>query len=377
MDLSFRIAAVEAHAYRVPIEQPVVLSFGVIRDRPAVFVRVRGDDGSEGWGEVWCNHPSVGAEHRARLVTGVLAELCLGRDFASPREVFRHLTRATRILALQAGEAGPLAQAIAGIDMALWDMVARRAGLPLHRLFRDSDIAAVPVYASGINPDSPERVALRMRDRGHVRFKLKVGFGARTDGDNLARMRQALGAGTAIMIDANQAWNLQQAVEMAARLAPLEPLWLEEPLPADAPLEAWRELAGRTGIPIAAGENLRGVAQFSEHIRAARLGFVQPDIAKWGGFSGCVEVGRLALAAGASLCPHWLGGGIGLAASMHLLAAVGGPGLIEVDVNPNPLRDRLVRNLPSRVTEGSMALPDGAGLGVEPDPEALAPYRTL
>src|SRR3546814_20187124 len=102
-------------------------------DRPAVVLRLRDADGAEGWGEVWCNFPGCGAEHRGRLVATVLAPLLIGRKVEDPALAWRRLTDATRILALQSGEAGPFAPAIAGIAIAPWDLAARRARLPLLR----------------------------------------------------------------------------------------------------------------------------------------------------------------------------------------------------------------------------------------------------
>ncbi|MBW3096632.1 mandelate racemase/muconate lactonizing enzyme family protein [Pseudohoeflea coraliihabitans] len=373
-DVTLRLAAVEAYVFRVPIAEPVVTSFGEMRDRPAVFVRVTGSDGVAGWGEVWCNFPAVGAEHRARLIRSVLAPLLQRQEFSGPSEAFRSLTQQTRTLAIQSGEPGPIAQAIAGIDMALWDLVARRAGLPVYRMFRDEAVAAVPVYASGINARLPEVLAARKRDEGYRRFKLKVGFGRECDLENLKRMRATLGADTPIMIDANQAWTLETAVEMSEALSAYDPTWLEEPLRADVPMTAWQDMTKRSPVPVALGENLRGFEAFDRHITESGIRFVQPDLGKWGGFSGCVEVGQLARQANVVLCPHWLGGGIGLIASQHLLAAVGGGGVLEVDANPNPLRNELVKGFPALDQQGDMTLCAEAGLGVEPDLQALTPY---
>ena len=103
---------------------------------------------------------------------------------------------------------------------------------------------------------------------------------------------------------------------------------------------------------------------------------IQPDVAKWGGHSGCLPVARAALAGGRTYCPHFLGGGIGLLHSLHLLAAVRGPGLLEVDANANPLREGLLGDVLA-VAEGSVALPGGQGLGLEPDLKPLAKLRSL
>src|SRR3954467_14970937 len=104
MTTAFTIRRVQAFCYRYPLQTPVVTSFGAMADRPAVFVRVEDDDDRSGWGEVWCNFPSVGAEHRTRLINELLAPMLAGRSVAHPSEMFAHLEAATSVLALQSGE---------------------------------------------------------------------------------------------------------------------------------------------------------------------------------------------------------------------------------------------------------------------------------
>jgi L-alanine-DL-glutamate epimerase-like enolase superfamily enzyme len=178
------------------------------------------------------------------------------------------------------------------------------------------------------------------------------------------------------MVDANQAWDLQAACAMAARLAPFPLYWIEEPLMADRPLAEWTHVAAMARAPLAAGENLRGAGPFQAIIDSGLFGFIQPDAAKWGGYSGCLAVARAALAAGRTFCPHYLGGAIGLMHSLHLLAAVRGPGLLEVDANANPLREGLLQDV-FAVKEGCVSLPGGQGLGLEPDLKPLLPLRSL
>lgn len=368
------LVALEAQVYRAPIDTPVRTSFGTMRDRPAVLVRALDADGTEGWGEIWCNFPAVGAEHRARLLEHNVAPLLVGCENASPKEAYRVVVGALEVLAIQSGELGPIAQVVAGMDIALWDLVARRAGVPLYRLFRDETVDRVAVYASGLNPDQPEKLAAARHADGHRSFKLKVGFGRERDLANLGALREMLGDECGLMIDANQAWELDEAIAMAGRVEPFCLQWLEEPLRADAPRRHWRSLARAVSVPIAAGENVRGEEIFAEAIRERALNVLQPDIAKWGGFTGCVPVGRQTLAAGVRFCPHWLGGGVGLAASMHLLAAVGGDGMVEIDSNPNPLRS-LMEGAFGRVSDGAVAMPETPGLGCAPDFEALREFR--
>ncbi len=371
--LPARLRSVEALVYRVPLITPVKASFGVMPDRPAVFVRLEDEDGCFGFGETWCNFPSPGAEHRARLIAEILAPLLVGRDFSDPPALYAELTARTEVLAIQSAEYGPIAQAIAGIDIAAWDLASRRSGLPLWRALGGTS-PRMRAYASGINPTDPGKTIEAEYARGHRAFKLKVGFGRDLDLRNIAEVRKTAGPDAHFAIDANQAWNLATAIEIAPALAPFDLAWLEEPLRADVPWEDWRTLQRVCSTPIAAGENVTGDAGFDRAIAQNILRFVQPDIAKWGGISGCLAVARKAIAAGATYCPHFLGGGIGLMASAHLLAGAGGDGLLEMDTNDNPLR-AFVEKPHLTVREGMVQVPDGPGLGFDPDWDAIAAFK--
>lgn len=362
--MTLKLERIETFAFRAPIATPVQTSFGIMRDRPAVFVRITDADGAEGWGEIWCNFPTVGAEHRARLVDSVFAPLLAGKTFASPELAFLDLTAKTEVLAIQAAEPGPIAQCIAGIDIALWDLHARRVKQPLWKLLGGKS-PVVPVYASGLNPAAPEKLAARKLAEGYRAFKLKVGFGLERDTANLAALRGVIGD-LPLMVDANQAWDLDTAIAMAAAFADFDPGWLEEPLRADRPWSEWQQLARKPAPSLAAGENMAAFAAFETALESHALGVVQPDLAKWGGFTGCLTVARKILAHRTRYCPHYLGAGIGLLASAHLLAAVGGDGILEIDANDNPLRTLTCGPL-GRVNGGTATLSDLPGLGFSPD----------
>jgi len=251
--------------------------------------------------------------------------------------------------------------------------VAKKIDQPLWRLLGGT--ATIQTYASGLSPTQPEELAAAKRDEGFRAFKLKVGFGAERDVANLRALRELLGPDTTLMVDANQAWTPDVAIDMSHRLAEFRPAWLEEPIAADYPLADWVRIADHSPIPLAAGENMRGEQQFTDAITCGALAVIQPDVGKWGGFSGCLPVARLAMSNGRMFCPHWLGGGIGLLASMHLKAAVGGAGYVEVDSNPNPLRELLATPYPA-VDNGAITLSDQPGLGVAPDMDAVRGFLT-
>jgi D-galactarolactone cycloisomerase len=175
------------------------------------------------------------------------------------------------------------------------------------------------------------------------------------------------------MVDANQGWDLPEARRAVPRLGALGLGFIEEPIPADRPAAEWAELAMLSPVPLAGGENVMGYESFAALIGNGHHGVVQPDMLKWGGVTGAYAVGRRAVAAGRSYCPHWLGTGIGLLAAGQVLAAAGGPGMLEHDVMENPLREALAQPFP-RVRDGVFSLPDKPGLGVEPDLAAAADW---
>ncbi|WLF99813.1 mandelate racemase/muconate lactonizing enzyme family protein (plasmid) [Brucella intermedia] len=370
------IRSVEAHVFRVPLEKPVSTSFGTMQDRPAVLVRLEDENGLVGWGEIWCNWPACGAEHRARLLVSDIAPRIIDRPLPDPANLWRELSKKTEILALQTGEAGPYSQVIAGFDMAYWDLTARRCGVSLAKALSPDTQGEVRAYASGIHICDAEAMVAQARDNGYRDFKVKVGFDFNRDLALLRSLAQSLQSGETLYADANQAFSPDVARDFLLATIDLDLGWLEEPVRADASRAVWNKLARLTATPLAGGENIVGLSSFQSAIRAGQLFVIQPDAAKWGGPTGCYAVAQAALIAGRRYCPHFLGAGIGLTASAHILAAAGGDGLLEIDVNPNPLRDAVVSTWPA-VNNGVVSLPTGPGLGVVPDLEWLEPFRVL
>lgn len=366
--MTLQAARIETFLLEAPVAHPVRNSFRTLTARPALLLRITDSDGAAGWGEIWCNYPPGGAAYRAHLLDKVIAPLIIGHRFTDPAQAFEYLDQATRVPAIQCGEAGPFAQVVAGIDIALWDLAARREGIALWRQLGGT--GSVRVYASGLGPEQPEKLAAQKMAEGYRAVKVKVGFDAATDERNLQALREVLGNDNALMADANQRWTPTQAAAAGKAFDRFGMAWLEEPIAADETLAHWQTLSRALGTPLSAGENLRGLESFTAAIHSGALAVIQPDLGKWGGFSGCLKVARVAAAAGVRFCPHWLGGGIGLLASLNLLSAADAKGWGEVDANPNPLRELL---LPQdfKVRDGQVQLGDRPGLGHEPDAGVL------
>ncbi len=366
-----RIARLRIVVCHAPMEKPVVTSFGAITGRDIAMVAIEDTDGAVGWGDIWGNFPPGTTAYRAALAGRLLPDLLLGRQMEAGSGTLAGLMARTRVLAIQSGEYGPVATALAAADQALWDLAARRRGVTIRRLIDPGAPDVVPVYASGLNPDDGPETVLRVRGEGHRSFKLKVGFGDDTDRANVEAIRRGLGNGERLLVDANQKWDLAAACSAADWLAEAGVGWLEEPMPADAPDAHWRRLRAGMRLPLAGGENITDHAAIDRAL--GWLDVVQPDVGKWGGVSWSVDIARRALAAGRTYCPHWLAGGLGLMHSANILAGVGGSGMLEMDVNANPLREAVIGGILA-VEDGCVRLPDGAGLGVAPDETALADW---
>lgn len=372
--MTMRIARIEAFLFRAEVKEPVKTSFGSIPRRSVLLLRVEDADGAHGWGEVWCNFPPYSADNKMRLLETVICPAALAGAYLDPADAWHSLTARTHRWAIQGAEPGPFAACLAGLDLALWDMAARRAGKSLRVLLAGTEARnSVPAYASGLNPDTAAETVGRCRDAGFRAFKVKVAFGAETDTSVVSSISRDLRPRERLMVDANQGWDLVEARRAVPRLGAFGLGWIEEPLAADRPAAEWAELALLSPVPLAGGENVMGYEAFATLVANGYHGVVQPDMLKWGGVTGAYAIGRHAVQMGRSYCPHWLGSGVGLLAAAQVLAAVGGPGMLEHDVMENPLREALAQPFP-RVQQGLFPLPDAPGLGAEPDLKAAADW---
>jgi len=366
------IHLVRAHLFRVKLETPVVLSFGTMNSRWALMVSIEDRNGCIGWGEVWCNFPDCGASHRYRLLNQIFAPILVGVQFEHPSELYNLLQAQTRILRIQTAETGPIEQCIAGLDCAIWDLFARDKRKPLYELLGGKR-CQVKTYASGINPGNVSTTIENAKRHGHCRFKVKVGFGLQADLETLTQARESAGE-LELACDANQAWDTNAAIEYINLFKRFNLSWVEEPIAADRTIRDWQLITQCTPTRIAAGENLNSLELFKHMLTESGVSIIQPDLAKWGGITGTRQVVKLASTFGVAYYPHYLGAAVGLIASAHQLAATNPDGLLEVDVNENPLRTNLLEGAFSFV-DGAMMLNDEPGLGFTPNLSAIQEYQ--
>lgn len=366
------IRSVEIVGVEMPLPAPVKTPMTSIANVVTLMLRLEDGDGTEGWGEIWCNFPRFGLHHRARILREIVAPLLVDREFTSPAACSRLLEAATRVVRLQAGEPGPVSSVIAGVDIALWDIAAKKAGQPLWRMLGGNS-PHVPIYISvGWSPAAMAGV------RKHAQDGVRA-FKVRSSGDVAAHLavasaaREVIGDDCELMLDLNSSWTEEAALSSIADLAPAHLSWLEEPVPVDSTAAAWARLARAAPMPLAGGENMLDTEEVDAALDLGALAVLQPDMTKWGGFSRMLPLGRRIVARGRRFCPHMFGGAVGSLAAAHLLAASNAPdGILEWGVNHNPVRDAMMRR---DVPNGRFELDDTPGLGLRVDNDAIRQYR--
>jgi L-alanine-DL-glutamate epimerase-like enolase superfamily enzyme len=302
------------------------------------------------------------------LVNAYLAPLVRGLDARDVERVWARCWWELHSL----GSAGLTRLAVATIDIALWDLLAQQAGLPLYRLLggaRDR----IAAYASGINAHlDAGGLREQMRgflDRGYRAVKMKVGRDdPAEDVERVAAVRDAVGPGVEVMLDANQKWTPAEAVRRARRLRRFDPAWLEEPVLADD-REGHVRVRREAGVPLAAGETLSTRYEFADFLRAGALDVVQADVVRTGGFTEWLKVARLAEGFNRPVAPHFV-----LELSVHALCAVPN-GMILEDLQGGSLTDLGLLAEPIRVERGALAPPARPGHGVVFDERALARHE--
>ena len=277
------------------------------------------------------------------------------------------------------------------IEIALWDIAGKAAGLPLYKLLGGHK-DRLPAYAStGELRDKDQRVddVLAMRDAGFTAVKLRFHSpNPMDDLPTLEAVRGAVGDSMKIMVDANQGWrypadltprwDLRTAITMARVMEAFDVYWLEEPL-WNYDYDGLAELRRQANVRIAGGELNLGVHEFREYLRHGCLDVYQPDATFAGGITGAKTVAGMAQAAGLMFSPHTWSNGIGLMANLHLAAAVPNAPYIEFPYDPPSwtpeIRDYVLTE-PIRIdANGDVVLPDKPGLGIELDEERIAQYE--
>jgi L-alanine-DL-glutamate epimerase-like enolase superfamily enzyme len=358
------IREIQADHYVIPL--PVALSdstHGTIRGFELVTVRVRDAEGAEGVGYTYTVGAGGAAIHA--LLARDLAPLLVGQDAERIEALWQTMWWALHY----GGRGGAAVLAISAVDIALWDLRARRQQLPLWRVLGGFD-PRVPCYAGGIDLDFTLDALMKQTEenlaRGFRAIKMKVGRPSlREDVERVRAMREHLGPDFPLMVDANMRWSVDDAIRAARALAPFAPVWLEEPtIPDD--VAGHVRIVREGGLPIAAGENLHTLYEFRQLIAAGGVTFPEPDVTNCGGVTVFMKVCHLAEAFNLPVTSH---GAHDI--TVHLLAAA--PNRSYLEAHGFGL-DRFIAN-PLEIDAGAAVAPDRPGHGIVFDWTALEGVR--
>jgi D-galactarolactone cycloisomerase len=330
-----------------------------------LLVKVETDSGITGWGEAFPHRvwPAVKS-----LLEKLIAPVCIGADASDIPALMKKLIYHVHGV----GRAGPVMYALSGLDIALWDILGKSKNLPIYRLLGGAPCAKLPAYASLLKYGNTDIVVRTCEDalgRGYRELKIhETGRAEITAAAQLLRRHN----GGSLMVDVNAPWTLQEALSAVAPLRELGLKWIEEPVWPPEDFEAARQVSA-AGVPVAIGENVLTPSDFARLIECRAVDYVQPSVAKIGGISIMRDIIANANKANVAVAPHSAYFGPGLIATAHLVAALARAPMVErlyCDLTESPFGDWY------EPVGGYLAVPQGPGLGIDPDPDILDRLRT-
>nr|WP_163501789.1 mandelate racemase/muconate lactonizing enzyme family protein [Halomonas socia] len=376
-----KIKNVTCHVISSAVEAPFTSSRGwLYKRRGTCLVEIETSDGIIGWGE--CYGPPAVAK---AFIDTQLSSHIIGRDPFDVEVIWEFLYNRIK----DYGQSGMAIAAISGIDIALWDIIGKACGKPIHKLLGGAFRTEVDAYATGLYFTNTDRLIAEAVEeaQGYVQdgfkaIKMKIGLGSiEHDYERVAAVREAVGPSIRLMVDANHCFSVPTAIRLGRKLEQLNIEWFEEPIsPED--IDGYVEVTRALDMAVAGGENGFTRWGFRDTITRKAMDIVQPDVCAAGGLTESKKIATLASAHGVECVPHAWGSAVGLAATIHFLAALPDqpPSLfpfqpmLEFEQCENPFRDHLACE-PITQVNGKVRIPDGAGLGIEIDRSVIEKYR--
>jgi L-alanine-DL-glutamate epimerase-like enolase superfamily enzyme len=359
-----KITKIEARPLGTRLEQPLRWGAMQVRSKGGIVVRVHTDEGIVGLGEAGFSaeyFPTVGP------VIEQLAPMLVGQDPLQIGDIWQQMHGATHLW----GRRGIETYAISGIDIALWDILGKVSGQPVHRLLGSTKTKVRAYYAPSLK--QPVEIAAEAESaaaQGFTAMKLRVGLGLATDRAIVSEVRKAVGDGMELMVDANMAYDRRTALEMAKAFEQWGVSWLEEPIQSKSLSQyveehAW--LADKVQLRLAGGESLLTRFEYLDLLTSHVFDVLQPDCTSVGGISEAKRVADMASAWNIECIPHIgcsSGTGVGLAAGLQLILACANSSMVEYDAYGGPGWEGLLAE-PIQVVDGYVSAPEAPGLGVE------------
>ncbi|MEP7257767.1 MAG: mandelate racemase/muconate lactonizing enzyme family protein [Flavitalea sp.] len=342
-----------------------------------LIIIVETDEGITGYGEVDTS-PYVGkAVVDAYMSHGTcygLREVVVGSDPFDYEQIWKDMFDKTYYY----GRTGPVMHVMSGIDMALWDIMGKSSGKPVHKLLGGSYTDKVRAYASALMPDTIDEVKRDVEkyvSQGYTAVKLgwgPLGYDVNFDIELIKTARKAAGDNVELMIDIGKRYRLKPAMYVAKALEQLNVYWLEEPLPAED-YSGYKRLAESTTLRIATGEEESGRMAFARLINETHIDVVQPDMSRCGGLTEAKKIATIAADNNILCVPHAFKTGVLVAASIQLIAAIPHAPFLEFSVTESAIRKELLAK-PFVQKDGYVQVPQEPGLGIELNPEVIRKY---
>lgn len=370
-----RIETVRAIPLLATIDPPQRIGRATFTKLGVTLVEVRSDTGLVGYGECLGRYaPRIWAA----IVDDLLAPLVAGEDPWDTERLWERMFRDLR--SLSGHSRGMLVEGIAGVDTALWDLKGKAAGRPVSALLGGRVRSRLSAYASSVMVREPEAMAADAAEvvaRGFRALKVKIGTGVESDAAVIRGVRRAVGDAVDLMVDANGAYRAAEAIDLIRRIDDCRITWFEEPVPPDD-LEGYRRIRAATTMRLAAGEGEFTRFGVRDVLAADAVDVIQPDVARAGGISETRKITELAATHHVAYAPHvGFSSIVCVAATLQLAAAAPNFLTYECMYTANPLRERLAVTAlggPAQLDDGRVPVPQGPGLGLELDPDALAFY---
>ncbi|WP_409189655.1 mandelate racemase/muconate lactonizing enzyme family protein [Bradyrhizobium sp. RDM4] len=373
-----KITNVRAHVLEAKLSQPFAYSRAWYDTRTAMLVEIETADGLTGWGECY------GPARMTAAVVRSIASWLIGEDPLRTDVLWQTIYARLR----DHGQKGVVIQGLSGIDIALWDIKGKHFGVPVHQLLGGAARIEVQAYATGLYRRKsgdplkylPEEAAAYAAE-GFRAVKLKIGFGIEEDASVTGAVREAIGRDVALMVDANHAYDAVAAIRLGRMIERYDIGWFEEPVPPED-VAGYHAVRSALSIPIAGGECEFTRFGFRDLFASHALDVAQPDTCAAGGLSECKKIADMSEAFGIRYNPHVWGTGIAIAASLQLLAVLPShtptslapiAPMLEFDRTEHPIRQAILTR-PIEHAKGVVHVPDGPGLGIEIDREALTRF---
>lgn len=385
-----KIIKVISHVLQYDLSEELGYSQQYYAKRSAHLVEVQTDEGITGWGE--CFGPGTIALGNKGIVEKVIQPMILGMD-PMDRDVIWHKVYN---LMRDHGQKGMPMQSLSGVDIALWDIAGKVAGLPLHKLIGGAHRTQVQVYGYGmmLKRESVSDHVARFKDEaaaiidmGFKATKMKTGLGPRDDVKLCTAVAEGVGDRARFMVDANHCYTTSDAFYVGRALDELGAYWFEEPV-APEDLDGYRELRAGLKVNISGGEAEFNRWGWRKILENRGLDIAQPEVCAVGGISEYLRILALCHAHFTPVINHVWGSAIAVATNLQLLAAMpplpGGLNpwepMLEFDTTDNKFRDQLLEkplNIQEQVRtqDGYVNIPNAPGIGVEPDREFIEHYR--